>query len=165
MRAVYPGSFDPFTKAHLSIVRRAASIANELTVLVLRNTNKTPLLSLEERKALIQEVLWEEGLLNVRVESYDGSLVSYIKRNDIKVLIRGLRDVMDFTYEQRFFDALKSLLPDLEVIYLFSLPQYRYMSSSLAKEMAAFSLPLRGILPSKVAEATEGLVNSLKGEN
>lgn len=95
--AIYPGSFDPVTYGHLDIIRRAASVFDELTVSVLNNKVKTPLFSVEERVKILKEAT--KDLPNVKVESFSGLLVDYAASKDVTVVVRGLRAITDFEYE------------------------------------------------------------------
>ena len=95
--AIYPGSFDPVTFGHLDIIRRAASIFDELTVSVLNNTQKTPLFSVEERVKILEEAT--KDLPNVKIDSFSGLLIDYAREKDVHVAIRGLRAITDFEYE------------------------------------------------------------------
>lgn len=95
--AIYPGSFDPVTFGHLDVIRRAASMFDELTVSVLNNTQKTPLFSVEERVKILEEATKE--LPNVKVDSFSGLLINYAREKDVHIAIRGLRAITDFEYE------------------------------------------------------------------
>ncbi len=97
-RAVYPGSFDPITFGHLDIIERSAKMVDELVIGVLCNSAKKSLFSLEERVNMIKEIT--KDIPNVRVESFDGLLVDYMKQIDANIIIRGLRAVTDFDYVQ-----------------------------------------------------------------
>ena len=105
--AIYPGSFDPVTYGHLDIIRRAASVFDELTVSVLNNKVKTPLFSVEERVKILKEAT--KDLPNVKVESFSGLLVDYAASKDVTVVVRGLRAITDFEYELQ--NTLISVLP------------------------------------------------------
>ena len=94
--AIYPGSFDPVTFGHLDVIRRAASMFDELTVSVLNNTQKTPLFSVEERVKILEEATKE--LPNVKVDSFSGLLINYAREKDVHIAIRGLRAITDFEY-------------------------------------------------------------------
>ncbi len=97
MRAVYPGSFDPVTNGHIDIIRRAAALVDELVVAVLINTAKNPLFTLEERLVLLRQVTAD--IPNVRVDSFSGLLINYMKERDIPLIIKGLRAISDFEAE------------------------------------------------------------------
>lgn len=105
--AIYPGSFDPVTYGHLDIIRRAASVFDELTVSVLNNKVKTPLFSVEERVKILKEAT--KDLPNVKVESFSGLLVDYAASKDVTVVVRGLRAITDFEYELQNAQTNRSL--------------------------------------------------------
>ncbi|MFR9236706.1 MAG: pantetheine-phosphate adenylyltransferase, partial [Eisenbergiella massiliensis] len=105
--AIYPGSFDPVTFGHLDVIRRAASIFDELTVSVLNNTQKTPLFSVEERVRILEEAT--KDLPNVKVDSFSGLLIDYARKKDVHVAIRGLRAITDFEYELQIAQTNRKL--------------------------------------------------------
>ena len=114
--AIYPGSFDPVTFGHLDVIRRAASIFDELTVSVLNNTQKTPLFSVEERVRILEEVT--KDLPNVKVMAFDGLLVEFAKQIGAKVIVRGLRAITDFEYELQMSQTNHKLEPEIETMFL-----------------------------------------------
>ena len=130
--AIYPGSFDPVTYGHLDVIRRAASIFDELTVSVLNNKVKTPLFSVEERVKILEEAT--KDLPNVRVESFSGLLIDYARSKGIHVAIRGLRAITDFEYE------------------LQNAQTNTYLSSSSVKEIASFAGDISRCVPPFVAD-------------
>ena len=150
--AVFPGSFDPFTFGHLDIVRRAMKIFDHLVVLVLNNPKKRHLFSLEERVEMIREVLEEERLASVEVDSHKGLLVEYLRSHDYKVVIRGLRVVSDFEYEVLQAHANFKLYPEMETVFLFTCPEYSFLSSTLVKELATYGADVSNLVPPNVAE-------------
>ena len=105
--AIYPGSFDPVTFGHLDVIRRAASMFDELTVSVLNNTQKTPLFSVEERVKILEEATKE--LPNVKVDSFSGLLINYAREKDVHIAIRGLRAITDFEYELQIAQTNRKL--------------------------------------------------------
>ena len=105
--AIYPGSFDPVTFGHLDVIRRAASMFDELTVSVLNNTQKTPLFSVEERVRILEEAT--KDLPNVKVDSFSGLLIDYARKMDVHVAIRGLRAITDFEYELQIAQTNRKL--------------------------------------------------------
>ena len=115
--AIYPGSFDPVTFGHLDVIRRAASMFDELTVSVLNNTQKTPLFSVEERVKILEEATKE--LPNVKVDSFSGLLINYAREKDVHIAIRGLRAITDFEYELQIAQTNRKLSNgDLDTIFL-----------------------------------------------
>ena len=115
--AIYPGSFDPVTFGHLDVIRRAASMFDELTVSVLNNTQKTPLFSVEERVKILEEATKE--LPNVKVDSFSGLLINYAREKDVHIAIRGLRAITDFEYELQIAQTNRKLSNgELDTIFL-----------------------------------------------
>ena len=114
--AVYPGSFDPVTKGHLDIIKRAAKINDHLIVAVLINSAKDPLFTVEERVALLTECC--KGIPNVSVESFDGLTVEFAKKRHASVMVRGLRAVTDFENEIQLAQTNHALMPGIETMFL-----------------------------------------------
>ena len=149
--AIYPGSFDPVTFGHLDIIRRAASIFDELTVSVLNNTQKTPLFSVEERVKILEKAT--KDLPNVKVDSFSGLLIDYAKRKDVHVAIRGLRAITDFEYELQSAQTNSKLSNgELDTMFLTTRLEYAYLSSSSVKEIAQFHGDVSQCVPDFVAE-------------
>ena len=133
-RTVYPGTFDPFTRGHEDLVRRAASLFDDVIVAVADSRGKQPLFSLEQRVAIAREVL--VGYDNVRVEGFSGLLMDFIKQRDAKVILRGLRAVSDFEYEFQMAGMNRNLYPDVETIFLTPAEQYMFISATMVREIA-----------------------------
>ena len=150
-KAFYPGSFDPMTYGHLDIIKRAASIFDELTVSVLNNKLKTPLFSVEERVNILKEAT--KDLPNVKVESFSGLLVDYARERDMHVVIRGLRAITDFEYELQNAQT-NALLShgDVDTVFLTTSLEYAYLSSSSVKEIASFQGDISMCVPEFVAK-------------
>ena len=149
--AIYPGSFDPVTYGHLDIIRRTASIFDELTVSVLNNTQKTPLFSVEERVKILEEAT--KDLPNVKIDSFSGLLIDYARRKDIHVAIRGLRAITDFEYELQTAQTNTMLSGgELDTMFLTTRLEYAYLSSSSVKEIAQFHGDISKCVPEFVAE-------------
>lgn len=136
-KAIYPGSFDPPTLGHLDIIKRAASVCDELTVSILNNIEKKPLFSVEERVKMLEEAT--KDIPNIKIDSFSGLLVDYAKENDIHVAIRGLRAITDFEYELQVAQTNRILSKEkLDTMFLITSLEYSYLSSSGVKEMARF---------------------------
>lgn len=134
--ALCPGSFDPITNGHLDIIRRAASLFDEVIVLVMINFSKTTTsFSVEERVDMARRATAE--LPNVRVDSYDGLLADYARRVHACTVVKGLRAVSDFEYEFQMALTNKKLYPELETLFLTTGLQYMYLSSSIVRQVAA----------------------------
>ena len=149
--AIYPGSFDPVTFGHLDVIRRAASMFDELTVSVLNNTQKTPLFSVEERVKILKEATKE--LPNVKVDSFSGLLINYAREKDVHIAIRGLRAITDFEYELQIAQTNRKLSNgELDTIFLTTSLEYAYLSSSSVKEIAEFHGDISQCVPDFVAK-------------
>lgn len=133
-RAVYPGSFDPITNGHLDVVERASLLFDQVTVAILINPTKQPLLTIEERLNLIQEAT--AHLDNVQVDSFSGLLVDYAKRVAACAVIRGIRGPLDFDHEVTMAHMNRQLDNDVTTVFLAAKAQYSYISSSLVKDIA-----------------------------
>ena len=114
--AIYPGSFDPVTRGHLDIIKRAAKVNDRLIVAVLINSAKHPLFTVEERVAMLQECC--KGIPNVTVESFDGLTVEFAKKRHATVMVRGLRAVTDFENEIQLAQTNHALMPGVETMFL-----------------------------------------------
>ncbi|MGC8820514.1 MAG: pantetheine-phosphate adenylyltransferase [Fervidobacterium sp.] len=150
MRAVYPGSFDPITYGHIDIAKRASKLLDELHVVVMENKKKNYTFSIEERLQMVRECLAD--IPNVRVEKFSGLLVEYTRKNNINVVIRGLRAVSDFEYELQMALANKEICSGVETIFLMTDKSYSFLSSSLVKEVASFGGPILQWVPENVAK-------------
>ncbi|KZO01567.1 pantetheine-phosphate adenylyltransferase [Pseudobacillus badius] len=149
--AVCPGSFDPITNGHLDIIQRGAKIFDKVYVVVLSNSSKKPLFSVEERKELISEVTTH--LPNVEVDSYNGLLVDYAKERDAKAILRGLRAVSDFEYEMQITSMNRVLDENLETFFMMTNSQYSFLSSSIVKEVAKYEADISDLVPPAVEAA------------
>lgn len=146
--AVYPGSFDPLTNGHVDIIRRGARLFDRIVVAILMNTEKHALFSVEERVAILREVLGSDA--NVEIDTFDGLLVDYVRRRDASVIVRGLRAVSDFEYEMQMALMNRHLNPGVETVFMMPSEQYTYVSSRLVKEVAALGGSVSGLVPSVV---------------
>lgn len=145
---LYPGSFDPITNGHLDIVRRASKMFDEVSVGVLVNSAKNPMLTVEERVKLIEEAVAD--LPNVKVIQFSGLLVDYVKANDITAIVRGLRAISDFEMELQMASMNKKLNDDAETVFMMTATEYSYLSSSLVKEVFKFGGEIAGLVPENV---------------
>ena len=135
--SICPGSFDPVTKGHLDIIRRAASLFDEVIVLVSINPAKADTtFSVDERTDLVRRVT--KSLPNVRVDSDSGLLADYARRAGACALVKGLRAVSDFEYEFQMALTNKKLYPELETLFLTTNLEHMYLSSSIVRQVAAF---------------------------
>ena len=150
LRAIYPGSFDPVTLGHLDIIKRSASMVDELIVGVLNNKAKSPLFSVEERVKMLGEVTKE--LPNVKVIPFAGLLVDFARQTESKMIIRGLRAITDFEYELQMSQMNRKLEENVETVFLTTNLEYSYLSSSMVKEVAAFGGDISQLVPALVAD-------------
>jgi len=148
--AVYPGSFDPVTYGHIDIIKRAASIYDRLTVSVLNNNTKSPLFSTDERVKMLNDIC--RGLDNVKVDSFSGLLVDYVKNNDFNVVVRGLRAITDFEYELQMAQTNRKLYPGADTVFLTTSLEYAYLSSTTVKEVAYFGGDISQFVPEEIAK-------------
>jgi len=151
MKAAFPGSFDPPTSGHINIISRAASIFSELVVVVAENKQKKYLFSAEERASMIKELVKDRK--NVTVEICSSLIVDFLQKKDIKLLVRGLRGLEDFSYEFELSMMNKTLDPGIETIFLTTDPEFFVIRSSSIKELASFGGNLNGMVPPLVAKA------------
>lgn len=135
IRVVYPGTFDPITRGHEDVVRRAAGLFGEVIVAVAESRSQT-LFSLAERVAMAQEVFGD--FTNVRVEGFNDLLMSYVRSKDARVVLRGLRAVSDFEYEFQMAGMNRSLHPEVETVFLTPAEKYTFISASMVREIARF---------------------------
>lgn len=134
--AVYPGTFDPLTRGHEDIVRRAAKIFGHLIVGVADSRSKKPFFSQEERITIAREVLGQYP--NVEVAGFSGLLSDFVRKQNASVIVRGLRAVADFEYEFQMAGMNRYLLPDVETIFMTPTDQYQFISGTLVREIALF---------------------------
>jgi pantetheine-phosphate adenylyltransferase len=132
--AVYPGTFDPITRGHEDLVRRAAGIFDRVVVAIAANPNKAPMFSSEERAELARDVLAD--LPNVQVVGYSGLTVEFAKREGIAVIVRGLRAVSDFEFEFQLANMGRHIAPGVETIFLTPKEHFTFISSTLVREIA-----------------------------
>ncbi|MBF0477856.1 MAG: pantetheine-phosphate adenylyltransferase [Candidatus Omnitrophica bacterium] len=148
-RALYPGTFDPITLGHLDVIKRAAMVFDEVVVGVASNQRKNTLFSKEERVAMIREVV--KDIPRVKVVDFDGLVINFAKKNDLHVLIRGLRAVSDFEYELQMALTNRRLAEDIETVFLMPSQNYLFLSSTTVKEAAYLGADVSSFVP-EVAE-------------
>jgi len=158
MKAAFPGSFDPPTSGHINIIKRAASIFEELLVVVAENKQKKYLFSAQERASMIGELV--KDCKNVSVAVCDTLIVSFLKEKDIKLLIRGVRGLEDFSYEFELSMMNRTLDPEIETIFMTTDPEYFVIRSSSIKELASFDGNLKGMVPPLVVKALKDKYSS-----
>ncbi len=149
-RAIYPGSFDPFTNGHLDIVKKSAVLFDEVFVVIGTNAQKSRTFESRKMKAAIEEALKELGITNVQVIIYEGLVAEFARTHEIKYMIRGLRNNMDYNYEENIAEVNKLINPDMEYVYFRA--ENVAVSSSMVKELHSFGLDVSPYLPEAVYE-------------
>lgn len=149
-RIIYPGTFDPITRGHEDLVRRASRLFGEVVVAVAASAGKQPIFSLDERLDMAREVLGD--LANVRVLSFSSLLVDFVREQGTNLVLRGLRAVSDFEYEFQLAGMNRRLYPELETVFLTPAEQYMFISASMVREIARLGGDVRPFVPAPVAE-------------
>ena len=148
--ALYPGSFDPITLGHLNIIRRASRIFDQVVVLVMMNSEKKSMFTIDERLALVQRVT--KRLPNVSVVTTDELLAEHAKKYEGAVLVKGLRAVSDFDYELQLALINKKMNAELETVFLPASEKYTFLSSTATKEMARYGADLSEFVPVEIID-------------
>ena len=144
-KVVYPGSFDPISYGHIDLVERGLKVFSEVIVAVARNEGKGPLFTMEERTAMAREVF--KDMPNVRVESYDGMTVDYVRSVGASMILRGIRTVSDFEYEFQMALTNRYFADDIEMVFMMTSSQYAFLSSHFIKEAASLGADVSGFVP------------------
>lgn len=156
--AIFPGSFDPMTNAHLDVAQRASHLFDRLVIGVLNNPKKEPLFSIEERVDLIVRCVADLGS-HVRVDAFDGLTVTFARHHGAGFIVRGLRAVSDFEAELQMALTNRKLAPEVDTTFLMTALEFGYVSSSLTKEVARFGGDIGPMVPPAVAAALTGRLN------
>lgn len=149
-RILYPGTFDPLTRGHEDLVRRAARIFDEVVVAVAANANKKPFFDLDERVTMARESL--RDLPGVQVTHFSGLLVDFAREHGTVLVLRGLRAVSDFEYEFQLAGMNRGMYPDLETVFLTPAEQYMFISASMVREIARLGGDVRPFVAPAIAE-------------
>ncbi len=158
---IYPGSFDPITRGHIDIICRAANLFDKVIVCVLNNsTKKSSLFSLDNRVNMVKNALADEAsgdifnfdINKIEVASDDGLLIDFAKKNDVNIIIRGLREVTDFTIELQMAQANNTMAPEIETLFMPTNPKLSYLSSSMVKEFASYGKSVSAFVSPSVEE-------------
>lgn len=156
--AVYPGSFDPITNGHLDLIERGSKIFGELIVAVLRNREKDPLFSIEERVEMLKEAT--QHCPNISIDTFDGLLVDYAVRKQARVILRGVRAISDYEYEMQMALMNRKLDANLETVFMMPAVAYTFISSRLVREVAQLGGDVRGLVPPLVEARLRAKVES-----
>ncbi len=148
-RAIFPGSFDPLTNGHLDIIKRSSPLFDEIIIAVLNNPEKKPMFSVEERCAMIWEVLPEikDGGCHLTVDSFEGLTADFAKRKAAGAIVRGIRAVSDYEYELRMALMNRRLEPNIETVFLMAAEEFSYVSSNLIKQVFTLGGRVEGLVP------------------
>ena len=152
-KAIYAGSFDPFTMGHLNILNRAAKMFDEVIVAIGTNTSKKSLFTPDEKLEMITAVVKESSYDNVRVVLHvDGLIVDFAKSEGATVMVRGIRSLTDMEYKMSIASMNKTQQPEIESVFLMADEKYSFVSSSLIKEVAIFDGDVSGMVPESIAK-------------
>lgn len=149
--AMYPGSFDPITLGHVDVIERAAQMFETVTVVIAKNSKKTPMFDEHERLAMAKASLVH--LPNVTVTVHAGLVVDFAKEHGVDVIVRGLRAVSDFEYEFQIALMNRKLQPDVSTIFLMPHERYTYLNSSIIRELGRYRQDISEFVPAAVVEA------------
>jgi pantetheine-phosphate adenylyltransferase len=151
--AIYPGSFDPITNGHVSILRSGLVAFDKITVAVLNNENKKPLFTVEERMQMIRDTVLDLKLDadRIEVDSFEGLLVNYARSKNVRVILRGLRAVADFEYELQMANMNRHLNEEVETVFIMANDAYFYVASGLCKEVTKLGGDVSKLVPRPVA--------------
>lgn len=148
--AIYPGSFDPVTKGHLDIIKRASRIFDKVIVGVLTNAAKHPAFTFDERVDMLNIAV--KGIENVEVKCFNGLLVDFVRQENASVIVKGLRAVSDFEYEFQMALLNEKLAPEIETMFLATSDKYCFLSSSIVKEIASHGGSLEDFVPDELID-------------
>ena len=150
---VYPGFFDPFTYGHHDLVKRASSVFDHVVIAVAKDSPKVSWFTFEERLQMVKEIFAAQK--NVSVESFDGLLIQYLKKNNYKLILRGIRTVSDFEYEFQMSLANKAMDSTLETFFIMTDSRYSYLSSTLIREIVRLGGDVSMMVPDLVNKKME----------
>ncbi|MEM6987232.1 MAG: pantetheine-phosphate adenylyltransferase [Pseudomonadota bacterium] len=149
--AVYPGTFDPITRGHYDVAARAAAMFDRVILAVAASERKDPAFSLGERKALAEDVL--APLENVSVVEFSGLLVDFVRAQNSRIVIRGLRAIGDFEYEVQLANLNRRMAPDVETVFIAASQEYAFLSSSMVREISLHGGDVSDFVDPPVADA------------
>ena len=159
LTAVYPGTFDPITRGHEDVVRRAARLFDRVIVAIAENRNKKPFFKLEERVDMAQQVLGD--VPGVVVEGFSGLLINFAASHQASTVLRGLRAVSDFEYEFQLAGMNRNLRPDIETIFMTPSDQYMFISSSMVREVAQLGGDVSSFVPPLVMTRLNAKISAI----
>ncbi|MDL2322794.1 pantetheine-phosphate adenylyltransferase [Bacteroidales bacterium OttesenSCG-928-A17] len=142
--AIFPGTFDPFTLGHLSLVKRGLDLVDEIVIAIGVNLNKKSFFSLEQRIEMISTLFKSDS--RIKVQSYEGLTVDFAKECGARFILRGIRSVNDFEYEKNIADVNREI-SGIETFVLFTEPKYTHISSSIVRELLTYGKSVEGFVP------------------
>ncbi len=158
-KAVYPGTFDPLTIGHLDIIKRAARFVDELHIVVADNYKKTPTFTSDERIEMIKKVTLD--IDNVVITSTSDLIIRYCQQNDIKLMIRGLRNIQDYENEYALYQFNRNLDRQIETLILFPSSRNHFVSSSAIKELIVHHADISPYVPKEIIKEVQSRIRSL----
>jgi pantetheine-phosphate adenylyltransferase len=161
VKAIYPGTFDPPTNGHLDLVARGSKMFDHLVVAILKNSEKSPLFSVSERKEMLTEAVQSFG--NVSVAIFNGLLVDFVTEQKAHVIIRGVRAISDYEYELQMALMNRRLAPNVETVFLMADEKYSYVSSRLIKNVFELGGSVEGLVPETVITRLQARVVPNRG--
>ena len=159
-KAIYPGSFDPITNGHLDIIKRSAKICDSLVVAITDTKDKDFMFDIFERKKIIE--MSTKNINNIEIKTFDGLLIDFAKKENIDIIIRGLRVLSDFEYEFKMALMNRNLNKDIDTLFMMAHEKYTYISSSLIKEVASLGGEIDNYVPKHVLEIINTKLNESK---
>jgi len=160
-RAIFPGSFDPLTNGHLDIIRRSSPLFDEIVVAILNNPEKHPMFSVDERRAMIEEILLavDGATCRLVVESFSGLTADFARERQASAIIRGIRAIGDYEYELRMALMNRRLQPAIETVFLTAAEEYSFVSSTLMKQVFELGGRVDGLVPEPIIEKMRAKLN------
>ncbi len=147
-KAIYPGSFDPVTNGHVDLIQRSSALFDEVVVAILKNMEKSPLFTIEERTAMLEEAT--QDLKNISIVSFAGLLVDFAEQVGASVIVRGIRAVSDYEYELQMALMNRRLSSKIETVFMIPGESYSFLSSKLVKEVARLGGSIQEFVPADV---------------
>ena len=162
IKAVYPGTFDPMTRGHEDLVRRASALFDRVVVGVADSRGKRPFFTLEERVGMAREAL--KNVPNVHITSFSGLLMKFVQQQKARVVIRGLRAVSDFEYEFQLAGMNRDLYPDVETLFLTPGEQFMFVSATIVREISILGGDVGKFVQPCVAKGLKAKIRQLGGK-
>ncbi|MCR4612321.1 MAG: pantetheine-phosphate adenylyltransferase [Lachnospiraceae bacterium] len=157
MKAMYPGCFDPITNGHLDIIKRGAKLFDEVVVLVIDNRSKSITYTLEDRVKMVE--IATKDIPGVKIDTYNGLTTDYIKSNDVDVIIRGVRNLVDYEYESSLLEIYKTQGVNVESVLLCTRSEFAYLSSTVVRQHAQLGGDLSKFVPKEIEPIIKDVYN------